>query len=100
MTSNLQIEANRRNARPSTGPKAVVSRRISSMNALKHGLTARHATVFDETVEDLQAFHGELMTALRPKGAPGVRSRGAGAPLSLALTPRLQDRNGFVSANA
>jgi hypothetical protein len=41
MTSNLQIEANRRNARLSTGPRTEQGRKASSMNALRHGLTAQ-----------------------------------------------------------
>ena len=69
MTSNLQIEANRRNARLSTGPKTATGLRISSMNALKHGLTARHVTVFDESAGDFEAFQRQLIIALRPKGA-------------------------------
>lgn len=69
MTSILQIEANRRNASLSTGPRTELGRRISSMNALKHGLTAQQVTVFDETAEEFHAFHAELMTALRPEGA-------------------------------
>ena len=69
MTSDLQIEANRRNARLSTGPRTERGRRISSMNALRHGLTAQHVTVFDETEEDFRRFHRELMRVLRPEGA-------------------------------
>jgi hypothetical protein len=69
MTSDLQIEANRRNVWLSTGPRTERGRRISSMNALRHGLTARHVTVFDDTEEDFRRFHGELMRVLRPKGA-------------------------------
>jgi hypothetical protein len=69
VTSELQIEANRRNARLSTGPRTERGRRISSMNALRHGLTAQHVTVFDETEEDFRRFHRELMRVLRPKGA-------------------------------
>jgi hypothetical protein len=68
MTSILQIKANRRNAQLSTGPKTAAGRHISSMNALKHGLTAQHAIVFDEAIEDFQAFHGELLSELRPRG--------------------------------
>lgn len=69
MTSDLQIEANRRNARLSTGPRTERGRRVSSMNALRHGLTAQHVTVFDETEEDFRRFHRELMRVLQPKGA-------------------------------
>ena len=69
MTSNLQIEANRRNARLSTGPRTEQGRRASSMNALRHGLTAQHVTVFDETEADFRRFHRQLMRVLRPEGA-------------------------------
>src|SRR5689334_18692063 len=69
MTSNLQIEANRRNAHLSTGPRTEQGRRITSRNALKHGLTAQHVTFFDETEADFRRFHRQLMRVLRPEGA-------------------------------
>src|SRR5262245_37177102 len=40
MTSEARIEANRRNAKKSTGPRTEAGKRKSSQNALKHGLTA------------------------------------------------------------
>jgi hypothetical protein len=69
MTSILQIEANRRNARLSTGPRSPEGKRIARMNALKHGLTAQQVTLFDEAVEEFEAFQRKLTGALRPKGA-------------------------------
>jgi hypothetical protein len=56
MTSFRQIEANRRNARLSTGPKTEEGKRKSRYNALRHGLTAE--TVIDalEDAEDYAAF--------------------------------------------
>jgi hypothetical protein len=69
VTSDLQIEANRRNAQLSTGPRTERGRRISSMNALRHGLTAQHVTVFDETEKDFRRFHRDLTRVLQPKGA-------------------------------
>jgi hypothetical protein len=56
MTSFRQIEANRRNARLSTGPVTEEGRRISRQNAVRHGLTAE--TVIDalEDAEDYAAF--------------------------------------------
>jgi hypothetical protein len=69
VTSNLQIEANRRNAKLSTGPKTARGKQVSSLNALRHGLTAQHVTLFDESEEDFRGFHGDLMAALKPEGA-------------------------------
>jgi hypothetical protein len=56
MSSLRQIEANRRNARLSTGPVTEGGKRNSSQNALRHGLTAE--TVIDalEDAEDYAAF--------------------------------------------
>src|SRR5215813_12216241 len=56
MTSFRQIEANRRNARFSTGPVTEEGKRKSRRNALRHGLTAE--TVIDalEDAEDYAAF--------------------------------------------
>ena len=56
MTSFRQIEANRRNAQPSTGPLTDEGKKRSSQNAVRHGLTAE--TVIDalEDGEDYAAF--------------------------------------------
>jgi hypothetical protein len=40
MASHRQIAANRRNARRSTGPRSAASRKRSSWNSFRHGLTA------------------------------------------------------------
>jgi hypothetical protein len=56
VTSNLQVEANRQNAKLSTGPKSEHGKRVSSMNAPKHRLTAQHLTLFDETEEDFSSL--------------------------------------------
>ena len=69
MTSQLQIEANRRNAQLSTGPKTPQGRCTSCMNALKHGLTAQQIVLFDEVAEDFEKFFSEIVTALDPKDA-------------------------------
>lgn len=56
MSSFRQIEANRRNARLSTGPITEEGKKRSRQNALRHGLTAE--TVIDalEDAEDYAAF--------------------------------------------
>ena len=56
MSSFRQIEANRRNARLSTGPVTEEGKNNSRQNAVRHGLTAE--TVIDalEDAEDYAAF--------------------------------------------
>jgi hypothetical protein len=61
MTSFRQIEANRRNALRSTGPRTEEGKRASRCNALRHGLTAE--TVIDglEDGEDYRGFEAAVI---------------------------------------
>jgi hypothetical protein len=63
MLSQRQLEANRRNAQKSTGPKPPQGKAVASRNALKHGLTAQDAVISDEErphfEEALAAFQAE-----------------------------------------
>jgi hypothetical protein len=68
MTSLIQIEANRRNALRSTGPRTEAGRAIAGRNALKHGLTATQVILFDEQQEAFERFYTELIAALKPQG--------------------------------
>src|SRR6516164_11811692 len=56
MTSPRQIEANRRNALKSTGPKTEAGKRVSRCNAVRHGLTAETVIGSLEDAEDYKAF--------------------------------------------
>ena len=56
MTSLKQIEANRRNAQNSTGPRTEAGKERSSRNAVRHGLTAETVIEPLEDAEDYQAF--------------------------------------------
>src|SRR6185437_7612440 len=56
MTSLRQIEANRRNARLSTGPVTDEGKRRSRQNAVRHGLTAETVIGALEDSEDYAAF--------------------------------------------
>jgi hypothetical protein len=56
MTSYRQIEANRRNALKSTGPRTEAGKQMSRCNAVRHGLTAETVIGALEDAEDYQQF--------------------------------------------
>jgi hypothetical protein len=61
MTSFRQIEANRRNALRSTGPKTEAGKQQSRRNALRHGLTAETVIEGLEDKEDYKAFEAAVI---------------------------------------
>ena len=54
MTTAIQIKANRKNAKKSTGAKTKEGKRIVANNALKHGVFAKQLVLSDENPEDYQ----------------------------------------------
>jgi hypothetical protein len=60
MSSYRQIEAHRRNAQRSTGPKTHAGKRSSRCNALRHGLTAETVIGALEDAEDYKAFDAAI----------------------------------------
>jgi hypothetical protein len=61
MTSYKQIEANRRNALKSTGPKSEAGKQTSRCNSVRHGLTAETVIVALEDAEDYKAFEATVI---------------------------------------
>jgi hypothetical protein len=61
MTSFRQIEANRRNARKSTGPRSEQGKQHSRCNAVRHGLTAETVIGTLEDVDDYKAFEAAIV---------------------------------------
>jgi hypothetical protein len=61
MTSYRQIEANRRNALKSTGPKTEAGKQASRCNAVRHGLTAETVINALEDAEDYKAFEAAII---------------------------------------
>ena len=81
MTSLRQIEANRRNAVNSTGPRTPEGKAVVARNALKHGLLSRELLVRGEHEADLSAFAGRLRACLaRPTSWSCSWSTGSSPP--------------------
>lgn len=57
MTSTARVEANRRNAKRSTGPRTLAGKERAKMNGLRHGLRAEEAVL---PTEDRDAFDDHM----------------------------------------
>jgi hypothetical protein len=66
MSSVRQIEANRRNAQKSTGPKSETGKAASRFNALRHGLTAKHFTTSVEDGPEFNQIRDEFLAEHQP----------------------------------
>ena len=78
MISEKQLEANRpvsplgapaRNAQKSTGPRTEEGRRVSSLNALRHALTAQVSLMTEEDRTAHDEFCTRIVASLAPEGA-------------------------------
>src|ERR1700691_3368128 len=69
MTSFKQIEANRRNARKSTGPITEEGKLQSRCNAVRHGLTAETVISALEDAEDYKAFEAAIIAGYEAQSA-------------------------------
>jgi hypothetical protein len=69
MTTDKQIEANRRNALKSTGPKTDDGKARARMNALRHGLTAAQAVLPHENEDDYEKLREGMLTSYEPENA-------------------------------
>ena len=69
MTSMRRVEANRRNAQRSTGPKSATGKAVVARNATTHGLFSRQALLPDEAPQALEDLGEAVRAALNPEGA-------------------------------
>ena len=68
MISERQIEANRRNAIMSTGPRSDAGKAAVALNGIKHGLLSRQVLIKGESEADLVGFGKRLRAQLVPVG--------------------------------
>lgn len=66
MTSPKQIEANRKNAGRSTGPRTAAGKAVVSQNAVRHGLRAQRVVIEGESQAEFDDFRNRLIDQLAP----------------------------------
>ncbi len=69
MSTEKQIEANRRNANKSTGPKSDEGKARAKRNALRHGLTSEQAVLPHENAKDYDQLRAGLIQSHAPENA-------------------------------
>ena len=67
MATIKQINANKKNALLSKGPKTNLGKLNSSKNSLKHGLTAKQL-VIGENLKEFEQYRDQMIEALKPVG--------------------------------
>ncbi len=71
MSTQAQIDANRQNAKKSTGPKTAAGRANSAANSTRHGLTANPTTIFENNPHErsqFDALKAKLLKQCLPEG--------------------------------
>ena len=68
MSTDRQIDANRSNARKSTGPRSADGKARVAQNALRHGLAGRHIVLPNENARKYNAFRAGIFLSLAPEG--------------------------------
>lgn len=66
MMSRKQLEANRANAKRSTGPKSDAGKTRSRMNALKHGFSSQEIVLEGEDADQFDALRAQLEAEFDP----------------------------------
>src|SRR5260370_30377070 len=66
MVSEKQLEANRQNARKSTGPRSAEGKFRASRNAVKHGLTAESVVLPNEDPAEYESRLQEWLVHFPP----------------------------------
>ena len=69
MTTKKQLQANRNNAKLSTGPKTDEGKQRCAQNALKHGLRSKHPVIPGEDPIEYQHKLDQLRADIRPVNA-------------------------------
>jgi hypothetical protein len=67
MATQVQINANRKNAQRSTGPRTPEGKASAAQNSIKHGLSARHAVIASESHAEFATHRDNWLAELAPE---------------------------------
>src|SRR5258708_15061392 len=68
MATEKQIEANRLNAQPSTGPRTPEGKSATRVNVFKHGVFAHVHSLIDEDWRAFEALRDDYLRRFQPEG--------------------------------
>jgi hypothetical protein len=68
MSTPKQIEANKKNALQSTGPKTIEGKIMSSKNSLKHGILSKDLVIKNESLSELEEIREAVYKDLNING--------------------------------
>jgi hypothetical protein len=69
LISQRKIQANRRNAKKSTGPKTADGKAKSAMNSIKYGIYSDKYLIKDESYEEFHNYRKKILKCLNPTNA-------------------------------
>lgn len=98
MTTKKQINANRRNAKKSTGPRSDRGKQTAARNALKHGFCASGVLLSDEDPAVFEQFSQNLRRELNPNGSVENMLAGRIVALSWRLQRAVRLQSGVFDA--
>ena len=64
--SQKQIDANKRNAQKSTGPRTKEGKTKSAMNSIKYGIYSKKYLIKDESPEEFDNYRKSVLKCLKP----------------------------------
>ena len=69
MVTEARLDANRKNAALSTGPRTTDGKLIASKNSIRHGLFSHDLLMADESEAELEELRRAVLEDLKPEGA-------------------------------
>jgi len=96
--SQKQIDANKRNAQKSTGPRTKEGKTKSAMNSIKYGIYSKKYLIKDESPEEFDNYRKSVLKCLKPNNfvlfdiANQIISNGWEYPISWLDSPELEEK--------